>query len=529
MDAVVVLCHFCETHGPAVIMCTQPLRQVPLPLSRKTSTGATPLASSSCGSFHAASTSASHEGIIWPGEHNALMYTTITAELINSTALPQSTGAVQDIGGTRGKTTSCRACSIITHDEIGFVSHDSSSKTDYVSTQFPNDVELLKAIRTACMRSLSSEIVTSEEGPMYFGDDVNRHVMSYNFSVKDSMARGSQVRYSFLLITWNQIFLMNLWPFLVRCFKTMASRIKAACLTLYEEETASGSPPGGGIATITTTAAAVARSATPPAGVNSLRLCRTPPPPSSGSTLALHQHLTTGGQYNTASRYGNTSTAIGNPNNSTTPPGRVGGVGVVGVGLGGCPTPAPLSSSQAVAAGSALSLGIQNTVKKMKGLKISESEVRSLADLCRDDQIYYRVHAWFTWLLRITSRVWVPIELKNGAPLDEDEAVEEEVKNNSGSSISSYLVDPSTLALGVDLGWTDGQLDVEAAVQMRLLSDLYKCIGDVNFQRLVYYLGIGNQVIVRSQVKSKVGAFTTVSLARLLPRGCIRCVSAHTT
>ena len=74
MDAVVVLCHFCETHGPAVIMCTQPLRQVtcPLPPSRKTSTGATPLASSSCGSFHVTSTSASHEGTIWSGDHNAL-------------------------------------------------------------------------------------------------------------------------------------------------------------------------------------------------------------------------------------------------------------------------------------------------------------------------------------------------------------------------------------------------------------------------------------------------------------------------
>ncbi|KAM3179188.1 hypothetical protein ACTXT7_001042 [Hymenolepis weldensis] len=314
------------------------------------------------------------------------------AEIINSTAPPQSTGAVQDTSGTRGQNTSCRACSIITHDEVGFVSHDFSSKTDYISTQFPSDVELLKAIRTACMRSLSSEVMTSEEGPMYFGDDVNRHVMSYNFSVKDSMARGSQVRYSFLLITWNQIFLMNLWPFLVRCFTTMASRIKAACLILYEEETASGSSSataiGGGVAAMATAAAAAARSATPPAVANSFRLCRTPPPPSSASTLALHQHTAGGGQYSTGPRYGSTT---GNTNSSTTPPGRGGGGGAVSVGVGGCPTPAPLSSSQAVAAGSALSLGSQSNTKKTKGLKFSESEVRSLADLCRDDQFIRRL------------------------------------------------------------------------------------------------------------------------------------------
>lgn len=64
-----MLCHFCETHGPAIIMCTQPLRQLVIPMvpSRKSSAG-TPHASSSCGSFHVASTSASHEGTIWPAE-----------------------------------------------------------------------------------------------------------------------------------------------------------------------------------------------------------------------------------------------------------------------------------------------------------------------------------------------------------------------------------------------------------------------------------------------------------------------------
>ncbi|KAL5967027.1 Folliculin [Taenia solium] len=224
MDAVVVLCHFCETHGPAIIMCTQPLRQMVIPMvpSRKTS-ASTPHASSSCGSFHVASTSASHEGTIWPAEqltHNLfyqeqyhrLISRRIT-DLITSTAPPQSTGAVQDTTPRMQASTSCRACSIITRDEIGFVSHDFSAKTDYVSTQFPSDVELLKAVRTACMRSLSCEVIPDREGPVYFGDDINRHVISYNFFIKDSMARGFQVKYSFLLISWNQVFLLNLWPF----------------------------------------------------------------------------------------------------------------------------------------------------------------------------------------------------------------------------------------------------------------------------------------------------------------------------
>lgn len=227
--------------------------------------------------------------------------------------------------------------------------------------------------------------MTSEEGPMYFGDDINRHILSYNFYVKDSMARGSQVRFSFLLITWNQIFLMNLWPFVVRCFNTMASRIKSACMSLYEEETASASSSttaaGNGVNTMAAAASAAVRSATPPAGANTLRLCRTPPPPSSASTLALHQH--TASPYNTGPRHSNTTAT--NSNSSTTPPGRGGGC----VGAGGCPAPATLSSSQAVAAGSALSLASQSNSKKIKGLRIMENEVRSLADLCRDEQVSF--------------------------------------------------------------------------------------------------------------------------------------------
>lgn len=82
----------------------------------------------------------------------------LSADLITSTAPPQSTGAVQDTTPRMQAFTSCRACSIITRDEIGFVSHDFSAKTDYVSTQFPSDVDLLKAVRTACMRSLSCEV-----------------------------------------------------------------------------------------------------------------------------------------------------------------------------------------------------------------------------------------------------------------------------------------------------------------------------------------------------------------------------------
>ena len=105
-------------------------------------------------------------------------------------------------------------------------------------------------------------------------------------------------------------------------------------------------------------------------------------------------------------------------------------------------------------------------------------------------QIYYRLHAWFTWLLRVAGRNWTPVDLKCG-PVDEDEAIAEErskrtnqhsftfddtlasgsVTGSVGSSgtvtaVSSGVetVDPTTLSLGYELGWTDGTPEVETAV-----------------------------------------------------------------
>uniref|UniRef100_A0A5K3FAQ5 Folliculin n=1 Tax=Mesocestoides corti TaxID=53468 RepID=A0A5K3FAQ5_MESCO len=491
MNAVVVLCHFCEQHGPAVIMCTQPLRQMAFPLvsSRKNSV-CKPHSFSGCGTFHVTSTSASHEGNVWPVEqlsHN------LYSDLITSTVPPQSTGAVQDSTPWMQMNGACRA-------------HDFSAKTDYVSTQFPGDKDLFQAVRTACMRSLSCETVPEREGPVYFGDDLNLHVISYNFFIKDSMARGFQVKYSFLLASWNQVLLMNLWPFAVRkpifvkSFRTMAARLQEAANRVYEEETSSGaSSTAGGVG---------ARSATPPAGNNPLRLCRTPPPPSS----LLHHHHT-----------------------STTPPSR------------GAP---PLLSSQAVAAGSAVSLANQSSTsgaaRKLRSARATEFDVRSLADLTRDDQVYYRIHAWFTWLLRVAGRNWTPVSLKSGS-VDEDEVFAEEEKNGlllgsgggSGDttvgspsrlpSNTPHLADPTNLILGSELGWTDGTSEMEMAVQMRLLSHLYKCIGEDHFHRLVYYLATGNQIIVHPLEKPKVASFTAAALARLLPRGCVRLVIESST
>lgn len=63
---------------------------------------------------------------------------------------------------------------------------------------------------------------------------------------------------------------------------------------------------------------------------------------------------------------------------------------------------------------------------------------------------------------------------------------------------------------------------------MRLLSFLCKSIGEEPFKRLIYYLGVGNQVIVHPMGPQDAAAFTAAALARLLPRGCVKFVSSST-
>ncbi|VDN22809.1 unnamed protein product [Dibothriocephalus latus] len=123
--------------------------------------------------------------------------------IASSVSATQSSGAVQESNLSNQHSGTCRACSFVTREEIGFVSQDFTAKTAYVSTQFPVDP------------AIASIVLPGREGPVYFGDDVNGHVISYAFFIKDHSARGYQVKYSFLVISWDQIFLMNLWPFIV--------------------------------------------------------------------------------------------------------------------------------------------------------------------------------------------------------------------------------------------------------------------------------------------------------------------------
>ncbi|GAA57475.1 folliculin [Clonorchis sinensis] len=120
----------------------------------------------------------------------------------------------------------CRACTFTTRDEPGLVS-------------------------------------PGPEGAFYFGDEINGHVVSYNFGVKDSQARGFQGRFSILVLSWDRLYLLNLWPFLISNLSEMASRIKQAAERVFVSETSGGA--GTSASRPVATNAHPSREATPPA------------------------------------------------------------------------------------------------------------------------------------------------------------------------------------------------------------------------------------------------------------------------
>jgi folliculin len=76
------------------------------------------------------------------------------------------------------------------------------------------------------------------EGPIFFGNDQQGHVLSYTFQIKDSHARGFQRKYSIIVMMMDKIYLLNSWPFLVPHLKIMIEYLQTKACKVYDEEQA---------------------------------------------------------------------------------------------------------------------------------------------------------------------------------------------------------------------------------------------------------------------------------------------------
>ncbi|XP_048762445.1 folliculin-like isoform X2 [Ostrea edulis] len=196
MNAIISLCHFCEVHGPQVLFCTQPRH----PLERTTSTDS--------------------DDTVTGGRFGR------SSSITNEPTTPTSATPKNDF---------CGGCSSV---RTGFISRDEDAQVNYISSKQPYDREVYSMSRQACLRSLTGEVCPGKDGPIFFGNDQQGHVLSYTFHINDSQARGFSQRYSILVVMMDKIYLLNSWPFLVPHLKTVIEHITKKTHVVYEREKA---------------------------------------------------------------------------------------------------------------------------------------------------------------------------------------------------------------------------------------------------------------------------------------------------
>ncbi|XP_054160458.1 uncharacterized protein LOC128958599 [Oppia nitens] len=228
VDKLLCFCHFCELHGPNVILTTHCVSKSDLlnynidgkqsDTSRTTSSLASSMSSLPTNSF-----------------------------MNNSNLFTDEIHMIND--ELNDRTNGCEGCSLKSKSMDGFngfLSFSESKKFGFITNEYPmdgnnnrNSCDISNSIiRDACIRSLSCEVYDSSEGEgiIYFGDDQRAHILSCLFFLKDSKARGFQRTYSILVISRHKHELLNDWDFYVKHIKQIVTKLKSKAKIIYESE-----------------------------------------------------------------------------------------------------------------------------------------------------------------------------------------------------------------------------------------------------------------------------------------------------
>ena len=182
--------HFCEFHGPALVMVTQGDAHINDPLLVAIGDNSSPELQSECPSRILAAARAQEQVNFFS---YAYFYVVQVSPL--------------DCDG-------CRSLS-------GFQSFLISKENDescpnsrtWVSSQAPLAPKLVSMVRHAVLRAISCEVIPAKEGPVLFSS-ASSSVLSHAFSLRDSRARGSRRQYAILLLSKERHPLVQHWAVL---------------------------------------------------------------------------------------------------------------------------------------------------------------------------------------------------------------------------------------------------------------------------------------------------------------------------
>lgn len=276
LNPMFVLAHFCELHGPSVLLCTQLIRS-----TAPSSAPSSPVSSSSSSASSSSSSStneqeqdvnsggssapnsaaqtasggdsspaASRRSTSPPGSGRWAFPLSAPAgasftlsssnspilkvDAASSSILPTDSiksSAASSLSGRRSAPV-CPSCNALPSDS-GFFSVDDDNGTYFITTRYPSAT--YARIRTASVRALSCEFSPGREGPMFFGDEENGFCLSYVFKVHDLQARGF-VRWYGVLFLAPQASLLASTDFLVGSVKGVVHDLQEQSAVIFDRE-----------------------------------------------------------------------------------------------------------------------------------------------------------------------------------------------------------------------------------------------------------------------------------------------------
>ncbi|CAD6198614.1 unnamed protein product [Caenorhabditis auriculariae] len=259
MQAVIALCHFCENHGPRVVMTCQPMRDMDLP-----ATSLSP------------STSSAPDGPTIP-----------VAQIQRNSELSQRfrEGLPLFYGDCRRSVMDtedrCKACTSFGNGPC-LLSNDHPNKTSYISSEIAFHDRVYDRVKSACLRSLSCEVSAPQknsqqkrretvsinsqpilispvncdiiferspdeaDGNMIFGDNDNGFCFSHTFRLQDAKARGRLRLFSLNVVSNDLTLLTSHFEFLRRALTTIKEQLQGMASLTYARETSTEIRPEHG-------------------------------------------------------------------------------------------------------------------------------------------------------------------------------------------------------------------------------------------------------------------------------------------
>lgn len=192
---IVSLAHFCEMHGPSVVMCTQCV-------------GKDEVDSLRLDEFQPPSNLCESCRLKIPKQEGSVDKRADENVNDNDSDNLQRLFEKQRIG----------------NDEPSLVRSIFQDKT-YISSQIPNSQVKDNALRQIVTRCLSLEISYDSSKPVMFGDATVGYSIVMTFKLKDLLARGSERKYAFIVTSEKETELMNHWNKIVSDLSAMVEYI----------------------------------------------------------------------------------------------------------------------------------------------------------------------------------------------------------------------------------------------------------------------------------------------------------------